>query len=524
MTKETFQLLKNFKALYLICTIALLILNLPGIAQTAYITNSWDSTINVINLETNTVTNTISVPSYPFGVSVSPDGSKVYITHCDSITMESSLSVINTSTNTLSTTIPLISNYALGLAVNPNGSKIYVADSLISVINTSTNTISSFINTNNGIGTANPYGVCISKDGSKLFVANYGNNTATIINTATETILATINVGNNPMAICVNSDGSKVYVTNFSDSTVSVIDANSYSVLTTINVGANPNAICISPDDSKIYVSNMNGPSVSVINSATNTVVSTITTILRAQGISLSSDASKLYVMDSYSNSVSVINTSNYNISMNISVGEWPTSFGNFISIYPTICLAYYTTDYDSILNTFTLNVDSLSSSLAVGFQWDFGDGTTSTLNSPTHFYTIDSLFKVCMKVYVSSGDSCEYCHIIGKDSLGNVIQRASGFSLITRNNSTIKVVDQNNENAIIIAPNPFKSATTVTFNEIQINTTIKIFDILGKEIKRVNFSGKEYNIEKGIMKEGLYILQIENENKDIKKMKIVLQ
>jgi hypothetical protein len=99
-----------------------------------------------------------------------------------------------------------------------------------------------------------------------------------------------------------------------------------------------------------------------------------------------------------------------------------------------------------------------------------------------------------------------------------------TGFSLITRNNSTIKVVDQNNENAIIIAPNPFKSATTVTFNEIQINTTIKIFDILGKEIKMVNFSGKEYNIEKGIMKEGLYILQVENENKDIKKMKIVLQ
>ena len=57
---------------------------------------------------------------------------------------------------------------------------------------------------------------------------------------------------------------------------------------------------------------------------------------------------------------------------------------------------------------------------MATGFHWDFGDGTTSTQAAPTHLYTIDSLFNVCMKVYVASGDSCEYCHIIGKDNLGN--------------------------------------------------------------------------------------------------------
>ncbi len=62
------------------------------IAQTAFITNSADNTVSVINLATNTVTTTIPVGTFPRGVSVSPDGTKAYITNAGS----NSVSVINT--------------------------------------------------------------------------------------------------------------------------------------------------------------------------------------------------------------------------------------------------------------------------------------------------------------------------------------------------------------------------------------------------------------------------------------------
>ncbi len=61
--------------------------NSPSFAQNAYITN-WGtgsgSTVSVIDTKTNTVVTAIDVvtPSFgaPFGVAVTPDGSKVYVT------------------------------------------------------------------------------------------------------------------------------------------------------------------------------------------------------------------------------------------------------------------------------------------------------------------------------------------------------------------------------------------------------------------------------------------------------------
>ena len=41
-----------------------------------------------------------------------------------------------------------------------------------------------------------------------------GDNTVSVINTATNTVSATITVGTNPNGISVSPDGSKVYVAN----------------------------------------------------------------------------------------------------------------------------------------------------------------------------------------------------------------------------------------------------------------------------------------------------------------------
>ena len=79
----------------------LVIISFSVNAQTAYITNSDDNTVSVINVATNTVTATITVGTDPYGVSVSPDGSKVYVANYSSNTV----SVINTATNTVSATI-----------------------------------------------------------------------------------------------------------------------------------------------------------------------------------------------------------------------------------------------------------------------------------------------------------------------------------------------------------------------------------------------------------------------------------
>jgi YVTN family beta-propeller protein len=81
---------------------------------------------------------TIDVGLAPFGVAVSPDGSKVYVTNLNNI-----VSVIATATNTVSATIP-VGNGPVGVALTPDGSEAYVAnqfDHTVSVIATANNTV-----------------------------------------------------------------------------------------------------------------------------------------------------------------------------------------------------------------------------------------------------------------------------------------------------------------------------------------------------------------------------------------------
>ena len=78
--------------------------------------------------------------------------------------------------------------------------------------------------------------------------------------------------------------------------------------------------------------------------------------------------------------------------------------------------------------------------------------------------------------------------------------------------------------NEINIYPNPFTSQTTLSFSQEQKNTLIIITDILGNQIKRQTFSGKQCTIEKGEMSNGIYFVRIIDENKNMVNRKIVVQ
>lgn len=188
-------------------------------------------------------------------------------------------------------------------------------------------------------------------------------------------------------------------------------------------------------------------------------------------------------------------------------------------------CFAHYTTVYDSTTNNFTLTVDSFTSSLAASYSWDFGDGTTSASVSPSHAYTIDTVYNVCMKIYTASGDSCEYCYYIGKDYLGNII-RTTGFTINVQNagiTTGLSNIDSYTSK-IVIYPNPFSLQTIIDFKDEQKNTTVRIVDIFGKEVRKIDFKGKQLTIEKGEMKQGIYLIQITDGKMDVINKKIIVQ
>ncbi|MFA5845213.1 MAG: YncE family protein [Coriobacteriia bacterium] len=113
---------------------------------------------------------------------------------------------------------------------------------------------------------ASPRALAIDAIGDRLFVANYGDGTVSVIRTGDNTIESTVTVGTGPCAIAFDSGDRKAYVTNNGSGSVTVIDSALSPA--TVAVGAQPNAVAVDEGASphKAYVSNYASNSVSVLS------------------------------------------------------------------------------------------------------------------------------------------------------------------------------------------------------------------------------------------------------------------
>jgi 40-residue YVTN family beta-propeller repeat len=101
--------------------------------------------------------------------------------------------------------------------------------------------------------------VAVTPDGSKIYMAKLGNISTgnstdiSVIDTATNTITANVFVGSYPWGIAVTPDGTKVYLAISNDysnpfpDTVSVIDTATDTVVSRVNVGSQPCDVAVTP-------------------------------------------------------------------------------------------------------------------------------------------------------------------------------------------------------------------------------------------------------------------------------------
>src|SRR5215470_391290 len=76
------------------------------------------------------------------------------------------------------------------------------------------------------------------------------DNTVSVINTTTNTVAATIQVGADPTGVVFSPDGARAYVTNLVDGTISVVDSATNTVIATVALpdGPRPGFPAITPD------------------------------------------------------------------------------------------------------------------------------------------------------------------------------------------------------------------------------------------------------------------------------------
>ncbi|MGB3949169.1 MAG: T9SS type A sorting domain-containing protein [Bacteroidia bacterium] len=110
-------------------------------------------------------------------------------------------------------------------------------------------------------------------------------------------------------------------------------------------------------------------------------------------------------------------------------------------------------------------------------------------------------------------------------DSTGSMQTLTVGADTIAVAPLGTGIVNRKTENTISIAPNPFSTNTTITFNTEVQNATVKVFDVIGKEVKTLHFTGKEFTLEKGDLNAGIYSVKIISANQSvIANQKIVIR
>lgn len=292
-------------------------INMAPLPKNAYVTNILDNTISVININTNTVDETLDIGEGPTSLVFSKDGNSLYVV----IQGEAKVSVFKTSDNSLLTDIP-VGNFPEGISLSPDGEYIFVANkgsNTVSVIQTSDNTVVRTLD----VGTT-PYDTEVTPDGNYLYVTNQGDDTATVYQTSDYSLVATVNVGRNPTYVEAKKDGSEVYVSNLNDSNVTIIRTSDHTATGTIPVGFIAAGITMSNDGSRAYVMSIADNGITVINTADNTVTDTITAGNGPWYGAIDKDGSYMYVTNQWNDTVSVINLSTNTEETTIPVGFNP--------------------------------------------------------------------------------------------------------------------------------------------------------------------------------------------------------
>jgi YVTN family beta-propeller protein len=145
-------------------------------------------------------------------------------------------------------------------------------------------------------------------DEKKMHVSNDGgpsvDSVIAVVDTVTDIVTETFSITPDPYIIVVNTAGTKAYVTstNFRfggaeltvNGVISVIDTSTDSVTNTIQVGHVPNDFTMTSDGSKLYVVNNYDDSISIVDTTSETVTDTIPNV----GNSNTSHPSSVVVID----------------------------------------------------------------------------------------------------------------------------------------------------------------------------------------------------------------------------------
>jgi YVTN family beta-propeller protein len=220
--------------------------------ETAYVSLQGNNEIISVNLPTGAITQRIATPPMPTGLALW--GDFLYVTHLwsgdISLIYLPQLAVVRTiSTGPDTGLSPAIDlDITRGLAYLPQsranapGPAITYDTTVFPVVNVVALSgldlqRSARITPDTAARPVNmPFAVKLDPFRQWVYVANAGSNDLTVIDANQQVAIANIPVGANPRGVVLNGDSSRVYVHNVIDATISIIDTSRLSVIDTLPI------------------------------------------------------------------------------------------------------------------------------------------------------------------------------------------------------------------------------------------------------------------------------------------------
>ncbi len=331
----------------------------------AYVVNGQSNTISVINLSTNTVDKTISLPMlqsssvagmmgsgmvnmWPHQISLSPDKSKMVISFpgsdftggsgmmLSSFTSGSMMGNLSASLQTQGKILILdavtgatikeltLDGIAFNAVYSPDGKELWTAVMLpvgkVKVFDASNYALLNTIT----VGQM-PAEVSFSDDGKKVFVANGMSNNVTVVDAITKQILETTTSGNYPVGAWPGM-GGMMYVDNEKDQTINMMNSTTGMMTGTVQLGFTPGMAAANTMMNQMWVTDPSGNKVHVwTNTNSGYVISgTVTVGNGASAIAFNKEGTTCYVTNETDGTVSVINVVTMKEMMKINVGKKP--------------------------------------------------------------------------------------------------------------------------------------------------------------------------------------------------------
>src|ERR1700733_1751114 len=247
--------------------------------------------LQVVNLKTRTITQTLLQDGAFYGAAFSPDGHHlcvsggntdilfVYAWKDGVATLENKFELTKAKTAEGTGT-----SHPAGLAFSANRKFLYVVEDVgdrLAVLNAATGEITQRFSTDH-----DPYGVAITTDG-QVFVSAWGGSTVSqfrVLPDGTLAYLGRIEVGRHPSALAVK--GTRLYVTLAGSDRVAVVDTKLRKVARYLHdaapgapsEGSTPNAVAFSPDGKRLFVAEADNNAVAVFDVATGNLLGRVPT------------------------------------------------------------------------------------------------------------------------------------------------------------------------------------------------------------------------------------------------------